>query len=195
MFPVRSELTILIDVATRSIAWAVLRPTTTAFDATLLIPKSMTPELMRPGWPEAASMAASAPPLSGHALSRPTGMNNAAARPVINPKHRLRPRPGVHIQTFRSACRSSGITLQPAPSVHPPTNPLSNERSDQSKPFLDKILEDIAGRRLNNEARMPISKPTSPCQSCESSLISGSSWAGRAANTKDFETPSTPNGY
>jgi hypothetical protein len=40
----RVELTALVDVRTRSIAAAVLRPTTKAVDASLLLAKSMTPE-------------------------------------------------------------------------------------------------------------------------------------------------------
>ena len=58
----RVELTALVHIATRSIPAAVIRPTTKAVDASLLLARCLTPELMRPGWAEAASMAASALP-------------------------------------------------------------------------------------------------------------------------------------
>ena len=46
----RAELTWLIDLATRTLAAAVLRPTTRAVDAALLLARSAYPEPMRPGW-------------------------------------------------------------------------------------------------------------------------------------------------
>ncbi len=49
----RVELTGMVDVATRSIPAAVIRPTTKAVDAALLLARCLTPELMRPGWAQA----------------------------------------------------------------------------------------------------------------------------------------------
>ena len=49
----RVELTGLTDVYTRTICAAVLRPTTKAVDAALLLAKAMTPEPIRPRWPQA----------------------------------------------------------------------------------------------------------------------------------------------
>jgi hypothetical protein len=49
--PVRADLTIAVDVATRSICAAVLRPVgTKAVDAALLLARMLVPEPMRPGW-------------------------------------------------------------------------------------------------------------------------------------------------
>ncbi len=56
--PVRADLTIAVDVATRSICAGVLRPVgTKAVDASLLLAKMMVPEPMRPGWPTVLRMA------------------------------------------------------------------------------------------------------------------------------------------
>jgi hypothetical protein len=56
----RVELTIALDIATRTVAAAVLRPHgTKAVDAALLLARTLVPEPMRPGWSEALSMAAS----------------------------------------------------------------------------------------------------------------------------------------
>ncbi|KAA0021375.1 Mu transposase C-terminal domain-containing protein [Antrihabitans cavernicola] len=114
----RVELTALVDVATRSIAAAVLRPTTKAVDAALLLAKAMTPEPMRPGWPEAIAMANSALPFQ-HMLAVDDRLRDAAARPVIVPETIVFDHGKVFVSnTFRSACRTLGVTIQPA---HPDT--------------------------------------------------------------------------
>jgi hypothetical protein len=60
--PSRVELTGMVDLATRTITAAVLRPTTKSVDASLLLARTVTPEPMRPGWAEALSMACSVLP-------------------------------------------------------------------------------------------------------------------------------------
>ena len=49
----RVDLTGIIDVATRTVTAAVLRPTTKSVDASVLLARTVTPEPMRPGWPQA----------------------------------------------------------------------------------------------------------------------------------------------
>ncbi|MFI0239334.1 hypothetical protein [Streptomyces sp. NPDC016845] len=58
----RVELTAMIDVATRTLTAAVLRPTTKAVDASVLPARTVTPELMRPGWTDALRMSRSVLP-------------------------------------------------------------------------------------------------------------------------------------
>src|SRR5258705_7376947 len=58
----RVELTWIIDLATRTIPAAVLRPTTKAADAAVLLARMLTPEPMRPGWTDAARMSRSVLP-------------------------------------------------------------------------------------------------------------------------------------
>ena len=58
----RVELTGMIDVATRTVTAAVLRPSTRSVDASVLLARTVTPEPMRPGWPEALKMAHSVLP-------------------------------------------------------------------------------------------------------------------------------------
>ncbi|MGO9164286.1 MAG: integrase, partial [Streptosporangiaceae bacterium] len=60
--PGRVELTGMIDVATRVVPAAVLRPTTKSVDASVLLARALTPEPARPGWPEALQMAHSVLP-------------------------------------------------------------------------------------------------------------------------------------
>lgn len=58
----RVELSWIIDLATRAVPAAVLRPTTRAVDAALLLARAMTPEPMRPGWSDALRMSRSVLP-------------------------------------------------------------------------------------------------------------------------------------
>ena len=60
--PGRVELTGMIDVATRTVPAAVLRPSTRSVDASVLLARALTPEPMRPGWPASLAMAHSALP-------------------------------------------------------------------------------------------------------------------------------------
>jgi len=110
----RAELTWIIDIATRAIPAAVLRTSTKAVDAALLLARSMTPEPMRPGWPDALRMSRSVMPhrrLAG--IDR--RLADAAARPVIVPETIVCDHGSVYMsQAFRGACRAMGITLQPS---------------------------------------------------------------------------------
>lgn len=110
----RAELTWLVDIATRAIPAAVLRTSTKAADAALLLARAMTPEPMRPGWPDALRMSRSVMPhrrLAG--IDR--RLADAAARPVIVPETIVCDHGSVYLsQAFRGACRAMGITLQPS---------------------------------------------------------------------------------
>jgi hypothetical protein len=81
----RVELTGMIDVATRVVPAAVLRPTTRSVDASVLLARALTPEPMRPGWSQALSMAHSMLPYE-RLLSVDERLEHAAARPVIIPE-------------------------------------------------------------------------------------------------------------
>lgn len=112
--PDRVELTWMIDLATGTIPAAVLRPTTKAVDAALLLARALTPEPMRPGWADALRMSRSVLP-----HRRLTGidarMEHAAARPVIVPETIVCDHGMVYVsQTFRAACRAMGINFQAA---------------------------------------------------------------------------------
>jgi hypothetical protein len=82
--PGRVELTGIIDVATRTVPAAVLRPSTRSADASVLLARALTPEPMRPGWPASLAMAHSALPYE-RLLSIDERLRHAAARPVIVP--------------------------------------------------------------------------------------------------------------
>ena len=112
--PGRVELTGMIDVTTRVVPAAVLRPTTKAADASVLLARALTPEPARPGWPEALKMAHSVLPYE-RLLNIDARLEHAAARPVIVPDTIVIDHGSVFISAgFRSACRHLGISVQPA---------------------------------------------------------------------------------
>lgn len=109
----RCELTWMIDLATRSITAAVLRPTTKAVDAALLLARTLTPEPMRPGWSDALRMSRSVLP-HRRLAALDTRLEQAAARPVIVPETIVCDHGKVYVsQIFRAACRAMGINFQP----------------------------------------------------------------------------------
>ena len=113
--PVRADLTIAVDVATRTIAAAVLRPVgTKAVDAALLLAKMLVPEPMRPGWSAALQMSASVLP-HAQMLDIDARMELAAARPVIVPEAITIDGGKVFVsETFTRACDRLGVSVQRA---------------------------------------------------------------------------------
>lgn len=113
--PARADLTIVIDVATRTICAAVLRPVgTKAVDAALLLARMLVPEPMRPGWSEALRMSASVLP-HARLLAIDARMELAAARPVIVPDTITIDGGKVFVsETFTRACDRLGVSVQSA---------------------------------------------------------------------------------
>ena len=131
--PGRAELTGMVDLATRTVTAAVLRPTTKSVDASLLLARTVTPEPMRPGWADALAMARSVLPHQ-RLLELDQRLAHAAARPVIVPETIVCDHGKAFIsQNFRSSCRLLGITFQPA---HP--------RTPTDKPHIERTLESVA---------------------------------------------------
>ena len=129
----RVELTGLVDQATRTIAAAVLRPTTKAVDAALLLARALTPEPMRPGWTDALRLTRSVLPHQG-LTAIDERLEHAAARPVIVPETIVCDHGKAYLSdTFRAACRSLGISLAPA---HPDT--------PTDKPVIERTLGSVA---------------------------------------------------
>ncbi len=129
----RVELTGLVDHATRTLAAAVLRPTTKAVDASLLLARALTLEPMRPGWADALRLTRSVLPVQS-LTSIDARLEHAAARPVIVPETIVCDHGKAYLSaTFRSACRSLGISLAPA-HPHTPTD----------KPVIERTLGSVS---------------------------------------------------
>ena len=123
--PVRADLTIVVDVATRTICAAVLRPVgTKAVDAALLLARMLVPEPMRPAWPAALRMAASRLP-HARLVDIDARMALAAARPVIVPDTITIDGGKVFLsETFTRACARLGVSVQQARPRTPTDKPI-----------------------------------------------------------------------
>ena len=110
----RAELTMAVDVATRSILAGIIAPTTKAVDAAAVLARMLVPEPMRPGWAESLHHAHSVIPHE-RLLSIDERFANAAAKPVIIPETINCDRGRVYLsETFMRACAILGISVQPA---------------------------------------------------------------------------------
>lgn len=112
----RPELTIALDVATRTICAAVLRAKgTRSVDAAQLLAQMTVPAPMRPGWAEALAMEHSVVPYE-RLMSVDARLEGAAARPVITPQTIVVDQGNVFVSSsFVAACESLGISVQPTP--------------------------------------------------------------------------------
>jgi hypothetical protein len=129
----RVELTALVDVATRTVTAAVLRPTTKAPDASVLLARTVTPEPMRPGWPQAMAMAESALPFR-RLLGIDERLEHAAARPVIIPSTIVVDHGKVFVSvSFMASCEFLGINVQPA-----------RKATGTDKPHIERTLGSVA---------------------------------------------------
>ncbi|WP_285509519.1 Mu transposase C-terminal domain-containing protein [Streptomyces sp. NBRC 13847] len=113
----RPELTIAVDVATRSILAAVLCPSATkAVDAALLLAEMAVPHPARPTWPDILRMDHT-PALPHQQLAAlDERLAGAAARPVVLPETIVVDRGKIFVSAaFTAACEHLGISVQPAP--------------------------------------------------------------------------------
>ncbi|HCU51071.1 MAG TPA: integrase [Micromonosporaceae bacterium] len=125
----RVDLAGMIDVATRTVTAAVLRPTTKSVDASVLLARTVTPEPMRPGWPQAMAMSHSALPYR-RLLDLDARLEHAAARPVIVPETIVVDHAKVFIsRNFRASCNFLGTNLQPC-----------HEATPTDKPHIEKMM-------------------------------------------------------
>lgn len=150
----RVELTMLVDLATRTICSGVLRPHgTKAVDAALLLARAVVPELMRPCWPEALRMRASRLPYLELAAVD-ARLADAAAKPVIVPETIVCDRGAVYLsETFLGACARLGISVQPA---HPytPTDKAVVERTFSSiNTLFCQYVAGYTGRDVTRRGR------------------------------------------
>ncbi len=131
--PDRVDLTGIIDVATRTVTAAVLRPTTKSVDASVLLARTVTPEPMRPGWPQAMRMSESALPFR-RMLGIDERLEHAAARPVIIPQMIVVDHGKVFVsESFKASCAFLGISFQPA-----------RKATGTDKPHIEKMLGSVA---------------------------------------------------
>jgi transposase InsO family protein len=147
----RPELTIAVDVATRSVLAAVLRPhSTKADDAALLLAEMAVPHPARPTWPSALHLSRAEVPYE-RMLSLDERLEGAAARPVIVPETIVVDRGKIYLsQGFVAACETLGVSVQPAPPRRPQAKAVV-ERTFGS--INDLFCQHVAGHTGSNPQR------------------------------------------
>lgn len=149
----RAELTWLIDIATRTIAAAVLRPSTKAVDASLLLARALTPEPMRPGWQDALRMSRSVMP-HVRLVKIDERLAQAAARPVIVPETIVCDHGKVYLsQTFRTACRVMGINFQATHPGSPWEKGIVERSFDSVGTLFAQYVAGYVGRSVDRRGR------------------------------------------
>jgi transposase InsO family protein len=147
----RPELTIALDVASRSILAAVLRPASTkGVDAALLLAEMATPHPVRPNWPDALHL--SRAPVPYHLLlDADTRLHDAAARPVVVPETVVIDRGRVFVsEAFLAAAETLGISVQPAP----PRQPAAKGPVERTFGSINTLLcQHIAGHTGSDPTR------------------------------------------
>ncbi|WP_455681005.1 integrase [Streptomyces huasconensis] len=147
------ELTALVDIASRSITATVLRPTTKAADASALLARSITPEAMRPGWPQALRMSRSALP-HRRMLALDERLEHAAARPVIVPETIVCDHGKVFTShNFRASCRFLGVTLQPTHKASPFEKGVIEKTLGSVATLFAQFVAGYTGRSVDRRGR------------------------------------------
>jgi len=132
----RVELTVALDLATRSIlAWRLTPESTKAVDIGLLLMDVMTPELMRPGWADVLHYRTLSIPYE-RIVESDERLEAAAARPVIYPECILFD----HGKAYKSDvvkrfCRKYRIDMQDARKLKP-----------TDKPQVERLFKTINGQ-------------------------------------------------
>ncbi|MFJ1550049.1 integrase [Streptomyces sp. NPDC088246] len=149
------ELTGMIDVGTRTLSAAVLRPTTKSVDASLLLARTVTPELMRPGWVDALKMSRSVLP-HRRLLSLDERLEHAAAKPVIVPETIVCDHGKVFIsRNFRSSCRFLEIDFQPTHKGSPFQKGHIEKMLGSVATMFAQFLTGYTGRNTDHRGRHP----------------------------------------
>ena len=127
--PGRPELVAAIDIGTRTLCAAILRPVgAKAMDAAVLLARMMVPEPMRPAWDQALAMSASRIPFRRLATIDER-IEMAAAKPVIIPDTVVIDHGRVFLsEVFLRAASTLGISVQPAHQLTP-TDKATIERT------------------------------------------------------------------
>lgn len=150
------ELTIAIDVASRTIlAWRFKPAGTKAADAGALIGDAMTPEPMRPGWPDKlrhAALKLACEPL----LSLDERYAAAAARPVVFPEKIIIDHGKAFAsQAVKDACRRYGISIQDARAYRPTDKPQVEAAFKTIRSNFSQHIAGYKGYKVDQRGRQP----------------------------------------
>ncbi|MER6050691.1 TnsA-like heteromeric transposase endonuclease subunit [Streptomyces sp. NPDC001793] len=147
------ELTGMIDVATRTVTAAVLRPSTKSVDASVLLARTVTPELMRPGWVDALRMSRSVLPYR-RLLDIDERLEHAGAKPVIVPEMIVCDHGMVFIsRNFKASCRFLEIDFQPTHKASPFQKGHVEKMLDSVGTVFAQFVAGYTGRSTDHRGR------------------------------------------
>jgi transposase InsO family protein len=154
------ELTIAVDIATRTICAAVLRPEATkAVDAALLLARTLVPEPMRPGWSDTLALAHARLPYQ-RLVDIDGRLAAAAARPVIVPDTITVDHGKVFTsRTFLTACALQGISVQLARKATPTDKAIVERTFDSLKTLFCQHVRGYTGGRVEHRGVDPDADP------------------------------------
>ncbi|KUJ64018.1 hypothetical protein ACZ90_63645 [Streptomyces albus subsp. albus] len=186
----RPELTIALDVATRSILAAVLRPAgTKAVDAALLLAEMAVPHPARPTWPACLQLAHASIPYE-RLLDIDTRLEHAAARPVIVPETVIIDRGNIYLSSaFRAACETLGVSVQPAPPRQPAAKGPVERTFASINTLFCQYVAGYTGSHTLHRGRDVEKEAAGPWRSCRTCWTSGSPPAGSPGPIKACGTP------
>ncbi|GAT02584.1 integrase family protein [Mycolicibacterium fortuitum subsp. acetamidolyticum] len=129
----RVDLTLMLDVATRTLCSAILRPVATkSVDAAVLLARALTPLPMQPGWSRSVSFSRSILP-PGMIEGDDEIRASVAAKPVIVPESITVDRGKVYVgSTFLNACERLQISVTKAA-----------PRTPTDKPHVERVFAAI----------------------------------------------------
>ncbi|MGY1640746.1 Mu transposase C-terminal domain-containing protein [Geodermatophilus sp. SYSU D00703] len=129
----RADLTLALDVATRTILAAILRPVATkSVDAAVLLARAMTPLPMQPGWDASLAFSRSVLP-QGMVQAEDEIRARISAKPVIVPETITIDRSKVFVgSTFLNACERLQISVTKAA-----------PRTPTDKPHIERVFASI----------------------------------------------------
>lgn len=129
----RVDLTLMLDVATRTLCSAILRPVATkSVDAAVLLARALTPLPMQPGWSRSVSFSRSILPV-GMIEGDEEIRASVAAKPVIVPESITVDRGKVYVgSTFLNACERLQISVTKAA-----------PRTPTDKPHVERVFAAI----------------------------------------------------
>ncbi|MCI4675799.1 Mu transposase C-terminal domain-containing protein [Candidatus Mycolicibacterium alkanivorans] len=129
----RVDLTVMLDIATRTLCAAILRPVATkSVDAAVLLARALTPLPMQPGWQPSVAFSRSILP-AGMIEGDDEIRTSVAAKPVIVPESITVDRGKVYVgSTFLNACERLQISVTKAA-----------PRTPTDKPHVERVFAAI----------------------------------------------------
>ncbi|WP_254886084.1 DDE-type integrase/transposase/recombinase [Streptomyces sp. NA02950] len=181
----RPELTIAVDVATRAILAAVLRPAgTKTVDAALLLAEVAVPHPARPTWPDALRLAHAQLPQLQRLLTLDERLEGAAARPEVVPETIVVDRGKVYLSAaFTAACETLGISVQPTPPHAPAAKGIVERTFGTINALLCQHLPGYTGSDVTRRG---------PGAETEACFSVAQLQAPAAASGRSTPTPTTP---